>query len=276
MPDEAHDAGQPPAWWMVDRRAARDAERQARRQARAERAQGRSGRGDARHARRSGEAQRSAMTPEQIADAAIAVIDEGGVDALTVRALAERLGVGTMTLYWYVQNKDEVLDLVADRLLAGVELPVPSDAWRESMLETALTVRAALLRHARALPVLVSRGSFGPNGLRLIESSLAALKAAGFGAEEAADAYFSVGNFITGWCIFESQLGISGGLGADTTDRSAYLERARRYLALLPPADYPNLLAAVPRMFGGNIEDRFRYGLDCLLDGLAARARPGA
>lgn len=251
--------GEPPAWWVVEGRARRDAHREARRAERAERRDARRGPG-------SGTPPREPMSPERIADAALGIIDAAGIDGLTVRALAQALGVGTMTLYWYVQNKDEILDLVADRLLATVTRPTPSEDWREAVRQSAATTRAALLLHARAVPILAWRGSFGPNGLQLTEASIAALRTAGFSAEDAADAYFTVSNFVTGFCVFET-------MGADVLglDRQSYAQRARQYIAQLPPQRFPNLVAAAPRMFGDSGDDRFAFGLDCLIEGLARR-----
>ncbi|HEY4752016.1 MAG TPA: TetR family transcriptional regulator, partial [Candidatus Limnocylindrales bacterium] len=121
-----HEQDQPPAWWVVDRRAKREAEHEAKRQERAARR-------DARRTARHGAPAREPMTPERIADAALSIIDSGGLDGLTVRSLAQALGVGTMTLYWYVRDKDEVLDLVADRLLAGVTPPTPMGDWKAAI-----------------------------------------------------------------------------------------------------------------------------------------------
>ena len=250
----------PPPWWRVDsRRAARDAKKQARGERKA-----------ARRAARHGEAPAHApITPELIADAALRLIDAQGLEGLTVRALAEELGLGTMTLYWYVRNKDEVLDLVADRVFGGVMLPAAETDWRELCRAGARAVRTAFLAHPRAVPIIVGRGSFGPNGLRMIEFSIGIFREAGFNAEDAANAYFTISNFVTGFCSFETA-------GSDPTsslgfDREAFAQMARQYVSLLPPDRYPNTIAAAPVMFGGDREARFAFGVDCLIAGLEAR-----
>jgi TetR/AcrR family tetracycline transcriptional repressor len=253
-----HEKEQPPAWWIVDRRARREAEHEVKRQERAARREARRG---ARH----GEPAREPMTPVRIADAALAIIDSGGLDGLTVRSLAQALGVGTMTLYWYVRDKDEVLDLVADRLLAGVTPPTAAGDWQAAIREIASSVRAALLRHPGAAPIVATRGSYGPNGLQVIEASIAVLRAAGFSTEAAADACSAVSNYITGFCVFE--MTNAAGSGGGTPSAS----RASQYVALLPPDRFPNLVAAAPRLFGASRDDRFAFGLECLIDGFAAR-----
>jgi TetR/AcrR family tetracycline transcriptional repressor len=252
-----------PPWW--NSREARQAARGERRRLRHE----------ARHDGAASEpsaAPREPMTPERIADAALRVIDAQGLDGLTVRSLAVELGVGTMTLYWYVQNKDEILELVADRLLADVSFPPPEIDWRISVRTGAASVRAALLRHARAVPIIVGRGSFGPNGLRMTDASIAVFRAAGFGPDDAADAYFTISNFVTGFCIFETS---SLSRSRPDVDMRAYGQMLRQYVESLPPGLYPNLQAAAPRIFGGSLGDRFLFGVDCLIAGFEAKLAAG-
>jgi TetR/AcrR family tetracycline transcriptional repressor len=263
--DEAVDQGpneMPPSWWRVEnRRAAREAKREARNAHRAERAERRT----VKHAAPA----HAPVTPEAIADAALRIIDAQGLEGLTVRALARELGLGTMTLYWYIQNKDEVLDLVSDRMFAPVSLPGDETDWRELCRAGAKAVRAAFLAHPRAVPIIVGRGSFGPSGLQMVEYSIGLFRAAGFTEEDATDAYLAISNFVTGYCSFETA-------GADPTsaiafDRASFGQMARRYVSLLPPDRYPNLTAAAPYMFGGDRDKRFEFGIDCLVAGLEAR-----
>jgi TetR/AcrR family transcriptional regulator, tetracycline repressor protein len=252
-----------PPWWSSreTRHAARGERRRQRREARHT--------GDPAGAADAGAAPREPITPERIADAALRVIDAQGIDGLTVRSLAVELGVGTMTLYWYVQNKDEVLELVADRLLADVTFPPPEIDWRVSVREGCASVRAALLRHARAVPIIVGRGAFGPNGLRMTEASIAVFRAAGFDPDMAADAYFTISNFVTGFCIFQtSALGFRK---RPDLDLQAYGQMLRQYVDSLPTALYPNLHASAERIFGHNLDERFTFGVDCLIAGFEAQ-----
>ncbi len=248
-----------PPWWRVDRRAAREADRAARREERAaERA--------ARRAAKHGDAAPHApVTPDSVADAALRIIDAQGLDGLTVRALAAELGVGTMTLYWYVKNKDEVLDLVADRLLADVLFPPLEQDWRISVRDGAVSVRRALLSHPRAVPIIVGRGSFGPNGLRMLEGSIAIFRNAGFSDDDAAYAYLTISNFVTGFCVFETA-SAEGSIAPQSMG-----QLASQYISLLPPERYPNLMAAAPRLFGGDRDTRFSFALDYLVAGFEAK-----
>jgi TetR/AcrR family tetracycline transcriptional repressor len=254
----------PPPWWRVEsRRGAREARREARQDRRQER----------RAARHGEAAPHEPITPERIADAALRLIDTQGLSGLTVRALAEELGLGTMTLYWYVRNKDEVLDLVADRVFAAAVLPQGETDWRELCRAGAKAVRAAFLAHPRAVPIIVGRGSFGPNGLRMIEFSIGIFRGAGFSPEEATDAYFTISNFVTGFCSFETA-GADPGSGL-AFDRQAYARMASQYVSMLPADRYPNVVAAAPRMFGADRDARFAFGIDCLIAGLEARLNAG-
>ena len=250
-----------PPWWSSREtsHAARDG---ARKSSRHGRSGGRSGNDP-------GAPLREPVTPDRIADAALRVIDARGLDGLTVRALAQELGFGTMTLYWYVQNKDEVLDLVSDRLVAGVVIPPADTDWRVAVREVAIAVRAAVLRHANAVPVLVSRGSFGPNVMRLTDEAVRAFRSAGFGETDAADAYFAVSNFVYGSCA--SQTSSASPSARPDLDRKAYFGLVRQYIASLPANLYPNLQAAAPRMFTASPDERFAFGMDCLIAGLEAR-----
>ncbi len=256
---DANDLPTPP-WWSSreTRHAARD---EARRQRRQEK-----------EARRGGEEPvpaREPVTPERIADAALRLIDVQGLDGLTVRALAHELGVGTMTLYWYVQNKDEVLDLVADRMLADIPLPPEETPWQMAVRQVAAAVRAALLRHAGAVPVMLGRGSFGPNGLRIVDNAIHAFRAAGFEEADAADAYFAVANFVNGFAAQQT----AGSLVASRPgfDSKGYFRMVQAYIEALPPALYPSLQAAAPRIFSASLDERFAFGLDCLIGGLEAK-----
>jgi len=259
MTDEQTGLPSPP-WWSSreGRKAARDERRRQRHEGR-----------EAERALRRGGPPRDPITPDRLADAALKLIDEQGIEGLTVRSLAQALGVGTMTIYWYVQNKEEVLDLVADRILAGVEIPPPGGDWRVAGRTAAVSVRQRMMAHARAVVVMVGRGSFGPNGMRMIEQALAIFRAAGFDDIEAADAYFAFSNYVTGFCLMQTTTVAVA--GRPDIDRRTYAQMVASYIASLPPELYPNLQAAAPRIFTASLDDRFSFGVECLIGGLEAK-----
>jgi AcrR family transcriptional regulator len=251
-----------PLWWRVDRRAAREAARQARRDERTERKAVRGGRS----------AGREPITPDRMADAALRLVDSHGVEGLTVRALARELGVGTMTLYWYVQNKDEVLDLIGDRILAEVPAPSLDIDWKESVRQGAAAVRAAFLRHARAVPIVVQQGALGPSALRLLDSTIGVFRAAGFSDQDSVDAYVVLSNLVTGFASYETSE--QGGGGRSDQGRPG-VEMMRQYIAALPPGSFPNVVETAPLMFAADRDRRFAFAVDCMIAGFEARLNAG-
>ena len=242
----------PPLPWnqsREDRHAARAARRRERREERAE-GQGRGRRGD-----------RPQVEPDQIVAAALHILDTEGLDALTVRRLASELGTGVMTLYWYIASKEELLGLVIDRIFGEVETPPPGGTWIQRGRVMATSMRATLMRHPAAIGPATARPGLGPNAMRLMDFALGIFRDAGFAPDDAADAYFTVSNFVTGFSAFEA----ASTLGP--TERAAI----REYLAKLPPERYANLVALAPRIFSASLDERFAFGLESLLEGLAAR-----
>jgi TetR/AcrR family tetracycline transcriptional repressor len=258
MSDDPSEAG--PLWWRVDRRAAREAARQSRREERSERRA-------LRHGRSPGH---EPITPDRMAEAALRLVDSQGAEGLTVRALAQELGVGTMTLYWYIQNKDEVLDLIGDRILAEVPAPSLDVDWRESVRQGSAAVRAAFLRHARAVPIVVERGALGPSALRLLDSTIGVFRAAGFSDQDAVDAYVTLSNLVTGFCSYETSG--QGGGGRSDQGRPG-VEMMRQYVAALPPGTFPNVAQTAPLMFATDRDRRFAFAVECTIAGFEARLR---
>jgi TetR/AcrR family tetracycline transcriptional repressor len=258
MSDEQTPA--PPPWWRIEsRRSAREARRE-------DRAERRIGRKATRHGK---DGVREPITADRIGDAALRLVDREGLEGLTVRALAQELGVGTMTLYWYVADKNEVLDLIGDRLLAEVPLPDPDVDWRVSVRQGSTAVRTTFLRHGRAVAILVDRGALGPSALRLLESMLGILRSAGFTDKDAVDAYVTISNFVTGYCSYET----SGPNAAGRAGESSQV--MSNYMNALPPGSYPNVAATAQIMFTADRDARFQFGLDCLIGGLEAKLEAG-
>jgi hypothetical protein len=107
----------------------------------------------------------------------------------------------------------------------------------------------------------------------MTEASIAVFRAAGFDADVAADAYFTISNFVTGFCIFETSA--AGFRRRPDLDMRAYGQMLRQYVDSLPPALYPNLQASAERIFGHNLEERFSFGVNCLIAGFEAKLAAG-
>lgn len=210
---------------------------------------------------------RARLSREQVAGAALELADKEGIDALTMRRLADQLGVGTMTLYGYFANKRELLHAVLDAAVADrTGAPEPEEGWRGQLAGLVRLARRNMLRHPALVEIRVREPVLQPEALRIAEQALRALTAAGFPAREATQAFRLLFTYTFGFAAFSP---------ADTVDedRSA----ARAAIAALPPADYPALTAAgneAAEAMGG--EEAFDYGLERILDGLQARlAAPG-
>src|SRR5205823_4938320 len=115
------------------------------------------------------------LSKERVLHVAVALADEGGLAALSMRKLAEQLGAGAMSLYHYVPNKDALLDEMVDAIFARIEAPTLEDDWKTALRKRAISTRAALTRHPWALDVMESRTTPGMANLQLHNAVLACL-----------------------------------------------------------------------------------------------------
>ena len=207
------------------------------------------------------QAPRTRLARDQVARAALELADAEGLEALSMRTLADRLGVGTMTLYGYFRNKDELLDAVVDAAVGETDPPPREGDWTEQLREVVLYARRGLLRHPSIVELRVRRPVLRPEALRFAERSLGILLDAGFDVREGTAAFR---------LLFTYTLGFAALSPAEATedDRRA----AMAALGALPADEYPALTAAraeASEAMGG--EEVFRYGLERIIDGLRAR-----
>jgi TetR/AcrR family transcriptional regulator, tetracycline repressor protein len=205
---------------------------------------------------------RPVVTRDRLVREALGLLDEVGFDGLTMRRLAERLGVQAASLYNHVADKLELLALLADAICAEVPDPDGRRPWRAQLEAVAREYRRALLAHRDAARVLGATPPVGPNRLRLIERTLSALRAAGFDDAVVADAANLVNTFVTGFALDETQW--RAGVG-DDQDRS---DAFARWFASLPADRYPTIAAVAERLLDADMDRRFELGLGALLDGL--------
>lgn len=199
-------------------------------------------------------------------EAAIRVADRGGAEAITMRRVAQELGVEAMSLYHHVPNKDAILDGVVDAVFAAIELPRPGDGdWRAAIRARARSARAVLSRHSWALGLIDSRRRPGPATLRHHDAVLGVLREAGFSLPMAAHAVSLVDSYVGGFVLQEANLPLStpaevedvaGDILEHLPDGLPYLREMITDHALRPGYDYT---------------EEFGYGLDLILDALEAR-----
>jgi AcrR family transcriptional regulator len=209
------------------------------------------------------EESRVPLTRERIFEAAVALADERGVEALTMRGLGEKLGVEAMSLYHYVANKDELLDGMVEVVFSEIELPTTDVDWKEAMRRRAISTRDAVARHRWAVGLMQSRTSPGPANLRLHNAVLGCLREAGFSVENAVHAYSAQDAYIYGFAFQEKILPV------DTPGELA--EAAESVRRQFSAEDYPHLAETITERItksGYDFADEFEFGLDLILDGL--------
>lgn len=221
------------------------------------------------------------LTRAQIVRAAVELLDAEGLDALSMRKLAARLGAGATSLYWHVANKDELIELVMDEVYAGVVLPEAAD-WRETASAFAYAMRQAVFDHPWSASLIGTVPGLGPNALTAADRLMGAFMRAGFEGVDVDFAMTAVVSYTLGATIpevaFLSSLKASG---RSMEELQATVDPIVAKLA----ADRPNLLEhyrCYQQDYDLLVARRlaFDYGLTALLDGLGARLRrqdgPGA
>jgi len=197
--------------------------------------------------------------------AAVRVADRGGVAAITMRRVAQELGVEAMSLYHHVPNKDAILDGVVDVVFAAIELPSAEGGdWRDAIRVRASSARAVLSRHSWALGLVDSRRNPGPVTLRHHDAVLGVLREAGFTLPMAVHAVSLVDSYVGGFVLQEANLPMST---PDDDVAGGLLER-------LPAGELPYLREVIVDFAlrpGYDLSSEFSYGLDLILDALEAR-----
>ena len=203
-------------------------------------------------------------------ETAVALADERGADALSMRALAKQLGVEAMSLYNHVSNKEDLLDGMVDIVFGEVELPTTDVDWRTALRRQAVSRREALNRHTWAIGRMEARTNPGPSDLRLREAVLGCLREAGFSPAMTVHASSVQDAYVYGFALQERNLGLATpDEFAAAAERS--VERIEDRLG-----DYPHLAEIVGEHVakeGYDPDAEFLYGLDLILDGLELRRR---
>lgn len=194
---------------------------------------------------------------------AIAVADAGGMPALTIRSLAEHLGVKPMAVYHHVASKSEIIDGIVDLVFSEIELPSSSGDWRGQMRRRSASARLVLGHHPWAIPLLQSRTHPGPATLRHHDAVLGTLRGAGFSVEKTAHAFALIDSYVFGFALSEAALPIHG--------PESVGEVAGQMMAGFDGADYPHLVEfSVEHILkpGYDFGAEFDFGLTLILDGL--------
>lgn len=206
---------------------------------------------------------------ETIVTAALDVLDREGLDALTMRHVAEELGTGAGALYWHVANKEELLHLLIDRVLSQLELPEPDPSrWEEQIKESGRAMRRLLKSHRDIARVTLGRVPMGPNLVRVIEWQLALLRGAGIRDATAALTGDLLALYV-GAFVYEESLPV--GLPADDSSPAEMIAMMRDYLASLPAERFPNTVDLAEELMRADRDERFEFGLDVIVSGLRSQ-----
>jgi AcrR family transcriptional regulator len=221
---------------------------------------------------------RPRLSREEIVDAAIAIADAEGAEALSMRRIAQVLRAGTMSLYWHVTSKEHLLDLMRDMLMAEVEVPDPTGDWQSDLRTFAMNYRRMLRRHLWLMDFVGGRPPLGPTTLLNFEAMLATLAVLPIDSDVQLRILESVNTYVSGAVLREAQelrahqaerqaeAEYQGDIPAEREawrnrlDATGLFPRFVRFLDLGIDPDAPD-----------TIDARFEFGLDCLLSGIAAR-----
>jgi len=212
---------------------------------------------------------RGSLTRQQVVEAALQLADQEGLDALSMQTLARRLDCGVMTIYGYIDNKEDLLDAIALRGLADLQLqrPLPSEpaavlvAWGRAL-------RATLIAHPSLPVIFLSQAVIGPGIFQGVEALLGALDRGGMRAPAGLHAIYAVLIYTTGFVAWE----------LPRTRRqtpAAYAAKWRQEFAMLPPGDFQLAASVLDELGTIAGEEQFEFGLAALTGGLA-RGRRGA
>jgi TetR/AcrR family tetracycline transcriptional repressor len=218
------------------------------------------------------------VTREMVLDAAMQLVQEEGVQALTMRRLGDRLSTDPAMIYRLFRNKSDLLEALADSVFTrpgdtttpggdASAVGAPTD-WQRALHQMAHGIRAALLSHPNLIGVAVRRPPRGEATYRGIDTALGVLLTAGLTPKDAAQAYQAVLFYALGFAVLEQPFASSPDGGV------AQQGDTHRVLAALPAQAYPNIAAAIDHLYGPDLEAQFDYGLQLLIAGIADRHRP--
>lgn len=201
------------------------------------------------------------LSRPRIVRAALRLVDEKGLPAMTMRALATELEVSPMALYNHVRDKDELVDLMVDLMLGEVDTSATEGDWLTRLRALVRSYHQALAAHHQLARAYSGRVRIGPHGLSIMERAIGLLLEGGFSPPEASDAFFALFTYTAG-----SQL-----MGHIVPLRDSATREKAGYYPPLPPEQIPAITAVSPHLDGVHRPGRFDYGLDLLLAGLQTK-----
>jgi AcrR family transcriptional regulator len=213
---------------------------------------------------------RAPLTREAIVEAALRVLDAEGMDGLSMRRVGDELGASAASIYWHVRNKEELLQLVFERVVGEAELPRPDPSrWQQQLGLLAVQMRAIMKQHRDVARISLGRVPSGPAVALLTEWLFTLLTPVGIPDKVIAYLGDLFGLYV-GAFTFEESLGPApAGPGVPPEEFVAML---KDYVMTLPADRFPHTRRAVDLIFGGDRDDRYAFGIDLMLRGLESYA----
>jgi AcrR family transcriptional regulator len=215
---------------------------------------------------------RVALTRDVIVDTAVRLLDRDGLDGVSMRRVADELGTGAASLYAHVANKEDLLDMVLERIVADVEIPDPDPQhWQEQIRAVGMTLYRVYKAHRDIAVVNLGNIPTSPNALRIADRMMAIMLAGGVPPKVAGWALDRLALYICadayeGAILFKRQQ--DSGLTPEQFHEK-YFTSVREFYGRLPADQFPTLAKHVSDMMGGDDESRFAFGLDMIIRSLA-------
>jgi AcrR family transcriptional regulator len=206
---------------------------------------------------------RPQLNRQIVLQTALELADREGIDALTMRKLAQELRVEAMSLYHHIANKVELLDGMIDLVFAQIDLPTQEDNWKIAMRDRAISALKVLIAHPWAVGLMESGTAPGPANLRHHNAVLACLRVNGFSVAATAHAYSLLDSYIYGFALQQTNLPFQ------TADQAA--EVLETMMVQMTPSEYPYLMEiALEHVLkpGYSYAGEFEIGLELILEGL--------
>jgi AcrR family transcriptional regulator len=211
------------------------------------------------------------LSRERILIEALSVLDDGGLGALSMRAVASRLNVTPMALYFHFKNKAELLDALVQRVVADIRLPDhPNASWEELMLAFGTSGRQVMREHPGIAAAIIGENpsGVGEPGLRLGERIYAAMQDAGFADVDMAVGFYTVMVFTLGFVAMEVP---RHAVPVAESERDSLVDRMEQFFSSLPTTEFPQHVRLAPQLARISTSDQFDTGLQTIVAGLRER-----
>jgi TetR/AcrR family transcriptional regulator, tetracycline repressor protein len=210
---------------------------------------------------------RGFLSRELIIKEALALLDEQGPGALSMRRLADRLGVAPTGLYTHVRGKADLIDGLIDQVYAGLSPnPNPSGDWTQQLTTLSQEIRQHLLAHPAVVPYALQQPGLGPHSLRLGEAIYDILRPAGFSDQAVVGTVYALLTYILGFVALEVPRA-----GTDPQTSDEFVRRMWAFFAALPPGEFPHTVELAAQLARISTDDQFEFGIRTFLAGLNAQ-----